>query len=1183
MIERTKLDQWCEGVIEAGWLAALVVAPLFFNVFSSRVFEPDKISLVRTIALIMALAWLVKIANGGYGWLPAWSAMTTSDAPSRSESWKNLWRNPFFIPVVLLISAYLISTLASLAPFVSWFGSYQRLQGTFTFLSYMTIALLVAAHLRSPDQVRRLQHAVIVASVPIAIYAVFQHYKLDPLPWGGDTTRRVTANAGNAIFLGAYLLMAFFLTLERIYSSFAALVRPADDGSADVPHGSDVAIALAGGAYLFVALVQSLAIVWTQSRGPWLGMLLGIYLFVLLLINALRPRWYLAGSAVMVGLGVLGLVLIFAMNTLPVFQAWRTVPYLGRFTQLLDQESTTAQVRTLIWQGASDLVSPHEPLVRPDGETDALNAIRPLVGYGPEAMWVAFNKFYPSELAQVEARNASPDRSHNETWDSLVVTGWLGFVAYMAVFLSIFYWALRWLGLLVNRRDTILFASLLALFGLLFSVAFYVYDGQQTRFLGVALPAGLMVGLLAYIMSAAFLHPNFKPDPADIPRQLLIVALLSTIVAHFVEIHFGIAIVATRTYFWIYTALLLTTGLRWSLTQPIAAFLDVGSTNSQTAALLETPTKSKKGKSLPPKSVQRKPLRDLEPLPWTPLTVMTDLLVFLTGVFLFTTNGPGNNSISGILFDSVTKRSSGGQLVSSPFILLAFFFTWLIAVVLGLVVEALRRREMPTASWWIQAALVHAAVVWGGWLTYGLYQASRLVPLQVPAGLSSNEQLNFQLDHVAGHFAVFTWLLVFWVVAAATVLSWRWLTHAGIGAVRRPILSLATAAVGAIAVYAAVSFVNVGLVRADIIYKQGQQFDNQRSWVNSVELYRRALAARESEDHYMLFLGRALLEQAKAVTNPTGTVSFPEQPTLNDVLALQPESVSQMGRQDLLRAAEAVLLNAQNVNPLNTDHTANLARLYRTWADLMPDDPTVRQEMLDKSLAEYQMAVTLSPNAAHLWNEKGNAHLARGEADLAEEAYRQSLNLDPLFEQTYLLLSDLLDNQNRLGEGAELLTDGVRLFEEERGAASTVQLNNYLGVTLSRMGDITGAIGSMQRILDVQPTNMTALRNLALLQRDQGSLSDAAQTIEQAIAVTPVEQTDQLTELRSAALDIYQRIATTNPDDYAVLFRMAGLAQAQGDAATALALAQQALTVAPESAKAEVQNLIATLGGGATP
>ncbi|MCB0156802.1 MAG: hypothetical protein KDD83_01625, partial [Caldilineaceae bacterium] len=71
MNTRTKIDQWCEAVIEAGWLAALIVAPLFFNVFSSRVFEPDKISLVRSIMLVMALAWLVKVANGGPAWLPA--------------------------------------------------------------------------------------------------------------------------------------------------------------------------------------------------------------------------------------------------------------------------------------------------------------------------------------------------------------------------------------------------------------------------------------------------------------------------------------------------------------------------------------------------------------------------------------------------------------------------------------------------------------------------------------------------------------------------------------------------------------------------------------------------------------------------------------------------------------------------------------------------------------------------------------------------------------------------------------------------------------------------------------------------------------------------------------------------------------------------------------------------------
>ncbi|MFZ2361136.1 MAG: hypothetical protein WA040_17480, partial [Anaerolineae bacterium] len=63
----TKLSRLCEAFIEAGWLAAVIVAPLFFNVHSSRVFEPDKISLLRSIALLMAVAWLIKAINDGFG------------------------------------------------------------------------------------------------------------------------------------------------------------------------------------------------------------------------------------------------------------------------------------------------------------------------------------------------------------------------------------------------------------------------------------------------------------------------------------------------------------------------------------------------------------------------------------------------------------------------------------------------------------------------------------------------------------------------------------------------------------------------------------------------------------------------------------------------------------------------------------------------------------------------------------------------------------------------------------------------------------------------------------------------------------------------------------------------------------------------------------------------------------
>ncbi len=43
---KTRLEALCEGIIEAGWLVALVVVPLFFNPFSNRIFEPDSVGLL---------------------------------------------------------------------------------------------------------------------------------------------------------------------------------------------------------------------------------------------------------------------------------------------------------------------------------------------------------------------------------------------------------------------------------------------------------------------------------------------------------------------------------------------------------------------------------------------------------------------------------------------------------------------------------------------------------------------------------------------------------------------------------------------------------------------------------------------------------------------------------------------------------------------------------------------------------------------------------------------------------------------------------------------------------------------------------------------------------------------------------------------------------------------------------
>lgn len=424
---QTKLSRVCDAVIEAGWLAALIVTPLFFNTFSNRVFEPDKLHLLRSIALVMAVAWIVQLLDMG---LSGRAKLGPDGAPG--TFWGVLRRTPLVLPALILVGAYLISTALSVVPRISFFGSYVRMQGTYTFISYVAIFFMAATHLRSRVQLNRILHAVILTSLPIAIYGIIQHYGLDAMPWGGDVKERVAGNMGNAIFVAAYLIMALFLTLERLIDSVASLLNDEKGTTGD---------ALRAGAYLFILAVQTIAIIFTQSRGPWLGLAAGLYVFGLLGVLLLgrwavgrprAPRW-LTKAIRPVWLGIIALTIagaaflvVFNLPNSPL-SGFRQIRFVGRLGTLASMTEGTNAVRVLIWEGVVDMMlKPHPPIQQPDGTPDTWNLIRPLVGYGPESMWVAYNRFYPPDLAHYEARNASPDRSHNETFDTLVRTGLIG-------------------------------------------------------------------------------------------------------------------------------------------------------------------------------------------------------------------------------------------------------------------------------------------------------------------------------------------------------------------------------------------------------------------------------------------------------------------------------------------------------------------------------------------------------------------------------------------------------------------------------------------------------------------------------------------------------------------------------------------------------------------------------------
>lgn len=1288
----SKLSQWCNGLIEAGWLVAILAIPLFFNIHSDRVFEPDKLTLLRSIVLLMSVAWLVKFIDQ-QGW--------------RSLEWlrwqgdQSIWLMPLVLPVFLLVVSYLISTLFSVTPAISLAGSYQRLQGTYTTFSYIVIFALIAATMRTRVQVQRVVTVVIITTIPISFYALLQHFDLDPLPWGGNVQSRVAGHMGNAIFIAAYLIMAVPLTLSRIIDAFTNILGDEQFSAADVIRSS---------IYIFTLAIQLMAIFWSSSRGPWIGLAVGLFSFILIVLVSLRnaaadrrsfqlvdagkalllliasvaipfalfsllitaltntgraqsltgPMTSFASFAAALGVATITIFIMLALrrgwrwlwlswlllalfvasglvifnfagtlatqyagtpvvgSTLTAVDEWRSLPGIGRLGRLLEAERGTGKVRVLIWEGVLELIRPHEPLQYPDGTQDRFNFLRPLVGYGPESMYVAYNRFYPPELATVEARNASPDRSHNETFDALVITGILGFLIWQALYLSVFYYGFRWLGVVSSPRDRNLLLGLWIAGGILAAIVLTRVLGAV--YLGVAIPFGSIGGLIVYLIYyALFARPGRETvtkDPFAVER-LTMVGLITAVLAHYVEVHFGIAIAATRLHFFAYLGLMFITGYllpRLKEAPAPAPVVTRGRKRARNRVAADTPATNSG---------------------WQPVLLYTLLLALMIGIlgYEFITYSPPPDKIietaadltaADIFHQSFFLNVRKG-FIDSPFIFLLVMVTWSLGVLVslsemvkngeinftavsnhlitnrrqitgalfvlfGLLSVALRFVALPPPEavtpligrslllMWGALCLLTAArlllnapharflagamsiaglvlvlpmlvagAVWVGLITaiicgvvlylvwdsawsHTLVRAGVLAFVSLSSGLlyafiqasllrasiffrplttTDLQQLRIAEASRSGSFLVTFYLfLIALMFVAAFVLA------AGEG--RRTRASGSAVAYAGLAVLLVVAFIgislaNVRVVQADVAFKRAKPFDQEASrphtpetreravlaWDSAIAIYEYAIELTPREDFYYLFLGRAYLERS----------------------TLAADTAEQAA---LFSKAEARLKRAQDINPLNTDHTANLARLNTRLAQLS-QDPVEKQRRLELAESYYQAALTLSPQNSVIRNEyAGLTYELKRDCDEALALYDHSIEIDPYYSDSYFRLADVY-----IGCAAE--------------QGETVKTEYY-----------QEAAASLEQGLERDSSNLSAWLRL-------GQIYDEIGDYEQALA----------TYTRARELNVTDQVPSWNID-----YLMATVHQKMGNRELALSLAQQALRDAPPEAADQIQQFL---------
>jgi len=508
-----------DNVAEAAWLASVVVVALHFNLHTFTIFEADKIAMFKVLAALLLAALLLRISVWRYSGHTATASEMAAAIPPASAG---------------IAVALLLSTGLSIAPQISWHGTYMRAHGAVMELCLLAVLVAQCVGLRRPAQMQRLLDTIVLAATISALYGILQHLKLDPAEWGqaflGD---RVSSTQGNPIFLGAYLVLTLPLTLACALQS---LLR----STGGMRNHAQAAL------QLLSATIQVLAIWFTGSRGPLLGIAAGCLFMAICQAAALNNR-----KALLALFGVAGAVLLFlyALN-IPngPLEALRDRPYLGRLAHVWDTTNRTessTQVRIETWRHAKDALLTTPALIYADGTVDTWSRLRLLIGYGPETAGFVLPPSYRTEF-----HNALfSDRAHNMLWDTLLTTGIIGAVAAYWLWATLANKLLLQLGFLTGSKNryglwALQFAGATA--GLLITMQL-----RSPELAAVALALGLAAGTLMFPVLSTIVEPRTTQ-----PVNFILLGLAGAAFAHFIEAQFGIATITTDLHFVIVIALI---------------------------------------------------------------------------------------------------------------------------------------------------------------------------------------------------------------------------------------------------------------------------------------------------------------------------------------------------------------------------------------------------------------------------------------------------------------------------------------------------------------------------------------------------------------------------------------------------------------------------------------------------
>ena len=175
----------CDKLLVGLLMATVIIVPLFFDIRLYSVFDLSKVMALSLLTIVTLVVWSIALVF--------------------KHDFK-FSHTAIDVPILSYIFIFIISTIISINPIMSLFGTYKRFEGLTATLCYILLFYSIVNFITTKRRVYFFIIAIVTGAFISSMYGIAQHLGFDIFKWSSFEARRVFSTFGNPVFFSAYLV-----------------------------------------------------------------------------------------------------------------------------------------------------------------------------------------------------------------------------------------------------------------------------------------------------------------------------------------------------------------------------------------------------------------------------------------------------------------------------------------------------------------------------------------------------------------------------------------------------------------------------------------------------------------------------------------------------------------------------------------------------------------------------------------------------------------------------------------------------------------------------------------------------------------------------------------------------------------------------------------------------------------